>query len=142
EGDGSATSAPGRKQLPAGTRRLPPHAPPAPLHMPLAKGGAYQLIATATDAEGRKTSTRFWFYATGSGYTAWERYDHNRIDLVPEKKTYKPGETARIMLKSPWEHATALLTTEREGVRTWKTFELTSTQTTASDPITEQDIPN
>ena len=54
------------------------------------------------------------------GYTAWERYDHNRIDLVPEKKTCKPGETARIMIKSPWEHATALLTTEREGVRTWK----------------------
>ena len=23
----------------------------------------------------------------GAGYTAWERYDHNRIDLVPEKKT-------------------------------------------------------
>ena len=31
---------------------------------------------------------------------------------------------------------------EREGVRTWKTFELTSTQTTVSVPITEKDIPN
>ena len=106
------------------------------------EGGEYLLIATAKDAEGRSTTTRTWFYAVGGGYTAWERYDHNRIDLVPEKKTYKPGETARIMVKSPWEHATALLTTEREGVRTWKTFELTSTQQTISVPITEKDIPN
>ena len=45
------------------------------------------------------------------------RFDHNRIDLVPEKTTYKPGDTARIMIKSPWEQATALVTTEREGIR-------------------------
>jgi len=46
------------------------------------------------------------------------------------------------MIKSPWEHATALLTTEREGVRTSTPFELTSTQQTITVPITEQDIPN
>ena len=49
----------------------------------------------------RRRSTR-----SDPGYTAWERYDHNRIDLVPEKKTYRPGDTARIMIKSPWERAT------------------------------------
>ena len=34
------------------------------------------------------------FYAIGSGYTAWQRYDHNRIDLVPEKEPTNP-ETPR-----------------------------------------------
>ena len=43
------------------------------------------------------------------GYTAWERYDHNRIDLVPDRQTYRPGETARLMIQSPWEQATALM---------------------------------
>ena len=76
------------------------------------------LHAEAKDAEGRLAIAQTEFYALGDGYTAWERYDHNRIDLVPERKTYKPGETARIMIKSPWEQATALVTTEREGVRT------------------------
>jgi uncharacterized protein YfaS (alpha-2-macroglobulin family) len=131
-----------RKELPAGHWDVTTQATPVPLHVPLNEGGEYLIIATATDAEGHSTTTRTWFYAVGAGYTAWERYDHNRIDLVPEKKTYKPGETARIMVKSPWEHATALLTTEREGVRTWKTFELTSTQTTVTVPIAEKDIPN
>ncbi len=131
-----------RKELPAGHWDVTTQATPVPLHVPLNEGGEYLVIATAKDAEGRSTTTRTWFYAVGAGYTAWERYDHNRIDLVPEKKTYKPGDTARIMVKSPWEHATALLTTEREGVRTWKTFELTSTQTTVTVPIGEKDIPN
>lgn len=131
-----------RKEVPAGHWTVTTQATPAPLHVPLGEGGEYKIVAVAKDAEGRSTTTRMWFYAVGSGYTAWERLDHNRIDLITEKSRYKPGETARIMVKSPWERATALLTTEREGVRTWKTFELTSTQTTLSVPITEKDIPN
>src|SRR6185503_16419426 len=62
--------------------------------------------------------------------------------LVPEKNTYKPGDSARIMIQSPWEHATALLTTEREGVRSRRQFELTSTQQYVTVPISEDDIPN
>jgi alpha-2-macroglobulin len=131
-----------RKEVPAGTFQVTSKSEPVPLHVPLGEGGEYVLIATAKDAEGRSTTTRAWFYAVGGGYTAWARYDHNRIDLVAEKQTYRPGETARIMIKSPWERATALLTTEREGVRTWKTFELNSTQPTVTVPITDKDIPN
>ena len=86
--------------------------------------------------------TRTSFYALGDGYTAWARFDHNRIELVPETKTYKPGDTARIMIQSPWEQATALVTTEREGVRSHRQFALTSTQQSISVPITEDDIPN
>jgi uncharacterized protein YfaS (alpha-2-macroglobulin family) len=131
-----------RKEIEAGKWTTTTKAQPVPLNIPITEGGEYLLTATAEDESGRSTITRTWFYAVGEGYTAWAREDHNRIDLVPEKKTYKPGETARIMIKSPWETATVLLTTEREGVRTWKTFELTSTQQTISVPITDKEIPN
>src|SRR5439155_10415955 len=142
EGNGFYTWETGRKEADAGAFSVTTDTKPAALHLPISAGGQYQLIATANDGQGRSTSTRFWFYAMGGGYTAWERYDHNRIDLIPEKKSYKPGETARIMIKSPWEKATALLTTEREGVRTWKEFQLTSTQQTITVPINDTDIPN
>ncbi|MGZ8867210.1 MAG: alpha-2-macroglobulin family protein, partial [Thermoanaerobaculia bacterium] len=131
-----------RKEVPAGEWSVTSQASPSPLRIPLTDGGEYRLTARATDSAGRTTTTRTWFYAVGPGYTAWERYDHNRIDLIPEKKAYKPGETARIMIKSPWEQATALLTTEREGIRSHERFELTSTQQTISVPIMERDIPN
>ncbi|HEX9986798.1 MAG TPA: MG2 domain-containing protein [Thermoanaerobaculia bacterium] len=130
------------KEIDAGNWTVTTTANPVPLHIDMKEGGEYVLIATATDGSGRTTTTRTDFYAVGPGYTAWERHDHNRIDLIPEKKTYRPGETARIMIKSPWETATALLTTEREGVRTWTPFTLTSTQQTITIPITDKDIPN
>ena len=131
-----------RKEIDAGEWTVETKATPVPLHIPITEGGEYLLIATASDGEGRSAMTRVSFYAVGEGYTAWDRYDHTRIDLIPEKRTYKPGDTARIMVKSPWETATALLTTEREGVRTWTPFDLTSSQQTITVPITEKDIPN
>jgi alpha-2-macroglobulin len=130
-----------RKEISAGEWTVTTKTEPVPLSIPITEGGEYLLMATASEDE-RTTMTRVWFYAVGEGYTAWAREDHNRIELVPEKKTYKPGDTARIMIKSPWESATALLTTEREGVRTWKPFTLTSTQQTISIPISEKEIPN
>jgi len=142
EGHGFYTWESERKEIPAGHFSVTTADKPVALHIPLGDGGQYRITASAKDEAGHSTSTIDWFYATGSGYTAWERYDHNRIDLVPEKTTYKPGDTARMMIKSPWEHATALITTEREGVRTSRQFDVTSTQQTVSVPITEADIPN
>ena len=45
------------------------------------------------------------------------------------------------MIQSPWEQATALVTTEREGVAP-RQFALTSTQQIDQVPIAEEDIPN
>jgi uncharacterized protein YfaS (alpha-2-macroglobulin family) len=142
EGKGFSTWECERKEVQRGNWDVVTGAEPAALHISLPKGGYYLLRASASDAEGRSTTTVTDFYALGAGYTAWERYDSNKIDLVPERKSYKPGEVARILIKSPWEKATALLATEREGVRIRRTFELSGTQPTAEVPITGQDIPN
>ncbi|MFN2386589.1 MAG: MG2 domain-containing protein [Thermoanaerobaculia bacterium] len=142
EGGGFYTWETERKEVAAGAWEVTSAAAPVTLHVPLPRGGYYVLSATARDAAGRSTRTATGFYALGAGYTAWERYDHNRIDLVPERQRYKPGETARILVKSPWETATALWTTEREGVRTQKIFTVRSTQETLEIPIEEADVPN
>jgi len=142
EGDGFYEWDSERKEVPAGEWTVTTKADPVPLNIPIPEGGEYILMAKAEDGQGRSTMTRTWFYAVGAGYTAWERYDHNRIDLIPEKTNYRPGDTARIMIKSPWESGVALLTTEREGVRTWKKFDITSTQQTITVPVTEKEIPN
>ncbi len=142
EGGGFYTWETERKVIDVGKWSVTTGAEPVPLTVPLPSGGSFMLTATARDADGRSTVTTSSFYTLGAGYTAWTRYDHNRIDLVPERATYKPGDTARIMIQSPWERATALLTTEREGIRSERRFTLTSTQQTVTVPITEADIPN
>ena len=142
EGGGFYTWETERRVIDAGSWSVTTAAEAVPLSIPLPSGGSFIVSARAEDGEGRSTTTNVSFYVLGEGYTAWTRYDHNRIDLVPESATYKPGDTARILIQSPWESATALLTTEREGVRTSRRFDLTSTQQTVSVPITEADIPN
>jgi alpha-2-macroglobulin len=142
EGGGFYTWETERRIVDAGSWRVTTAVDPVPLSIPLPSGGSFILTARAQDSGGRSTVTSTSFYAVGDGYTAWTRYDHNRIDLVPERATYKPGDTARIMIQSPWERATALLTTEREGIRSERRFTLTSTQQTVTVPITAADIPN
>ncbi|MEZ5317425.1 MAG: MG2 domain-containing protein [Vicinamibacterales bacterium] len=141
EGSGFYTWETERLDVPAGQWTVRTGDAPAPLAIPLAEGGYYELTAEATDGTHR-TRTDVSFYALGGGYTAWRRYDHNRIAIEPERPSWKPGERARLMIQSPWEQATALLTVEREGVRRYERFTLTSTQQTVEVPITEDDIPN
>ena len=142
EGNGFYTWDTERKEVPAGSWTLTTASDAVPLEIPIPNGGYFMLEAVGKDENGRSAVTRTSFYALGDGYTAWARFDHNRIELVPEKKTYKPGDTARIMIQSPWEQATALVTTEREGIRSHRQFALTSTQQSISIPVSERDIPN
>jgi uncharacterized protein YfaS (alpha-2-macroglobulin family) len=129
-------------EIPAGQWTITTADKPVSLHIPIPEGGSYVLRVTARDRNGRTARTDLGIYGLGPGYTAWERYDHNRITLEPERKTWKPGQTARILIKSPWERATALMTIEREGVRQYRRFILTSTQQTIEVPLTANDIPN
>jgi uncharacterized protein YfaS (alpha-2-macroglobulin family) len=142
EGNGFYTWDSERKEVPSGSWTITTTAEPVPLNAALSNGGYFILQARARDTNNRYTVTRTSFYVLGDGYTAWARFDHNRIELVPERRTYKPGDTARIMIQSPWEQATALVTTEREGIRSHRQFPLTSTQESISIPVSEEDIPN
>ncbi|MBV1776187.1 alpha-2-macroglobulin [Burkholderiaceae bacterium DAT-1] len=52
-----------------------------------------------------------------SGNAVWfEQGDSDRIEVVPEKKAYEPGDTAVFQVRSPFRDATALVSVEREGV--------------------------
>lgn len=142
EGNGFYTWDSERRVTPVASTTVTSAAAPLALQFHVPEGGSYEIVARAADDAGRQASTVWTFYATGPGYTAWQRYDHQRIDLVPEKTTWRPGESARLMIQSPWESATALVTVERERVRSHRTFALTSTQQTIDVPLTEADIPN
>jgi hypothetical protein len=46
----------------------------------------------------------------------WVPSDSDRIDLLPEKNRYEPGEKAKLVVRSPYPTSTVLVTVEREGV--------------------------
>ena len=75
------------------------------------------LRAQAADRDGNAAVTRAdaWV-ATGDEEWSFAASDNDRIDLLPERKRYEPGETARFQVRTPFKEATALITVEREGV--------------------------
>jgi alpha-2-macroglobulin len=115
---------------------------PVALNIPFENGGYFMLEARGRRRRGSQRRHAYVVLRARRGLHGLAPHDHNRIDLVPERQTYRPGETARIMIQSPWEQATALVTTEREGIRSHRQFALRSTQESIEIPITEQDIPN
>ena len=103
--------------------------------------GYYIVVAASADPEGRAIKSSSDFYAYGAGPAGWEHYDHDRIDLIPDKKTYKPGETATILIKSPFTQGTALLTVEREGIRSQRLFPLDGPSPSFQVPLAKEDSP-
>lgn len=108
--------------------------PPAP--------ALYVAEATLKDAQGRTQVTRFPFYAAGPGWVSWQREDTGRIDLVPDRPSYQPGEVAKVLVKSPFPRAEAILTVEREGVLSARRVTLEGSATTLEVPLGEDAIPN
>lgn len=80
------------------------------------KPGRYWVRVSARDAKGRTTETGYELLAGGTGSYAWPRFAHERVRLLLDKKEYRVGETARLMVESPFAKATALLSIERNGV--------------------------
>jgi len=112
------------------------------LRMIVPAGGQYRLRATSQDVRGNAIRTETYLYASGEGYVAWQRDNDDRIDLVPEKTDYAPGETARLMVQSPYEEATALITVEREGILQSRVTTLEGSTPMVEVPIKDSYLPN
>lgn len=112
------------------------------LRMTVPAGGQYRLRATSQDVRGNALRTETYLYASGEGYVAWQRTNDDQIDLVPEKTDYTPGETARLMVQSPYEEATALITVEREGILESRVETLEGSTPMVEIPITDAHLPN
>lgn len=82
----------------------------------LKSAGQVELIVQAKDAQGRAAQAATSVWVTRQGELWFAQDNDDRIDLLPEKKRYEPGETAKLQLRMPFREATALLAIEREGV--------------------------
>lgn len=104
--------------------------------------GEYRVRAVVRDAAGREAQAQASFYVIGSGESWWERPDHDLVELVPEKASYKPGETARILVKSPYKRAKALVTVERETVLSRSVVTVEGGASFISVKLPEKAVPN
>ena len=105
-------------------------------------GGMHMVLFESVDARGRRTATSFGRWVAGSGYVPWSDETQFRMDVIADRDRYSVGDTATVMLASPFTNAEAWVTVEREGIIEQRRLRLASGSTTISLPITEAYVPN
>lgn len=89
------------------------------------ESGTYYYEIESLDKSIEFDKTKDYLYVWGgSGYASQRRFNHPRIDILMDKSEYKLGETAQILIKSPYDEAEAIITFERAGVMESKRIKL------------------
>ena len=97
--------------------------------------GNVTVVATTTDADGNiaRAVKSVWLAGEDDWWFGGDNGD--RMDLIPEQKAYKAGETAKLQVRMPFRSATALVTVEREGVLSSFVTELSGKDPVVSVPM-------
>jgi uncharacterized protein YfaS (alpha-2-macroglobulin family) len=115
---------------------------PAPCSLSPIEPGYYIVHATAKDARDNGIGASSSFYVLGPGESAWPEHDEPKIDLVADRTTYQVGQTAHILVKSPFKSAQALVTVERAAIHEKRRMTIEGATPTIDIPVTEEDRPN
>ena len=104
--------------------------------------GEIILQAEVRDAQGRLSIAHGDLWVIGSEESWFESGDSNRIDLLPEKHSYEPGEIARFQVRSPFREGTALVSVEREGILEAFVAKISGKNPVVEVPISKDYAPN
>ena len=107
------------------------------------KGGIYAARSAVKDAHGNTSRSSTVIWVAGKEYIPWRQTNDRSFQVVADKTSYAPGDTARILIASPFQGTvTALLTVERGHTRSAKVIELSGNSLVYSLPITADMAPD
>lgn len=109
----------------------------------LPDGGQFRVVAVAKDSSGLESKAGWSLYAWSDTYFNWPRSNNDRIEIVADKPEYKVGDTAKLLVKSPYQGkgVKALVTVERENIITKYVVDVESNALPIEVPITDELVP-
>lgn len=106
-------------------------------------GGIFKLIITSRDAGGNALRASSTMWVSSLEYVSWRQQNSNRIDLIVGQTHYNIGETAEILITSPFQGTTeAFITVERNGVLMAQRVTMESNSYVLQLPIEADYAPN
>ena len=106
------------------------------------EGGTYRITATITDDQGRANRSELTRWVSGGQQPPSREVEQEQVTLIPDRKEYQPGDTAEILVLSPFYPAEGLLTLRRSGLVSTERFTMDGPSTTIKVPIRDAYIPN
>jgi uncharacterized protein YfaS (alpha-2-macroglobulin family) len=108
------------------------------------KAGSYKVRAIGRDSKENeiRSAAYFWVWG-GSEFVSWRQESNNRFDLIADKQEYQVGDTAEILIPSPYTGTVqALVTVERGHIIDREVRELENNSEVLRVPITEAYVPD
>lgn len=112
------------------------------IRLPIEQAGVYIVEIEALDKLGRLQTVKVDMFAGGEQPVTWSRQPTQVFKVTPEKKTWAPGETARLILESPYQRARALAIVEQpDGVNRYEWLQVKNGTAIYELPINKTDMP-
>ncbi len=106
-------------------------------------GGVFRAYAATQDAQGSTSRSSTYLWVSGNDYVSWRQVNDHSFELISDKSSYQPGETAEILIASPFQgEVSALVTVERGHIKQHEVIRLASNSTIYRLPITADMAPN
>ena len=110
------------------------------------EAGEYRIVAESRDPAGNPIHSATSVYASDSAPDAaavpWRQKNDSVVTLVADKAGYLPGDTAHILVTSPFSQATGLLTVERGHILSHRLVDLRGPAPVIDVPIDDSYLPN
>ena len=81
------------------------------------------------------------FYCSGYGYTPWAMEKPDKVELSLDKKAYKEGDVAKLLIKSPFK-GKAIIIVSKDNILSTQTAELTDLAQEVALNINSDFLPN
>ncbi|HEU4595790.1 MAG TPA: alpha-2-macroglobulin family protein, partial [Pyrinomonadaceae bacterium] len=106
------------------------------------KGGMYRVTARVLDDRERPNESELTLWVAGGKQPPRRGVEQESVELIPDRKEYRAGETAEVLVQTPFFPAEGVLTLRRSGLVRTEHFRMDGPSHTLRIPIEEAFTPN
>ncbi len=106
------------------------------------EGGRYRIAATIRDDRERANESELTLWVAGGKLPSNRKVEEKKVELIPDRKEYKAGDTAQILVQAPFYPAEAAMTLRRSGLTRITRFRVDGPTYTLRLPIEDAWAPN
>ena len=106
------------------------------------EGGQYRVTATILDDRERRNESELTLWVAGGKVVPRRNIEQEDAQLIPDRKEYRAGDNAEILVQAPFYPAEGVLTLRRSGIVRSERFKMDGPSHTLRIPIEEGYTPN
>jgi uncharacterized protein YfaS (alpha-2-macroglobulin family) len=103
--------------------------------------GYYEIEVSSLDSRGKKVTTEAYCYVS-TGDMWWWYNQAGTVQIIPDKDSYKPGETCKALIITTTPGANVLITTQNDNILSYRVEKIDGTSKLFEFPVEANCSPN